>query len=181
MAGAPPDFVETTPVYTNLQRLIDEAKSNKMSLAVFKPKIILGFSWEADDRDWDPDKLEQMRSKENQGELFSEEAWRETFRVIPKLPYKFSYEFEDSEGKRSKLQILDWEIGALYWNCWRRAGKNEDEALEKVRLKYAGQFLKTDLHFFMGTTQQWHSVAPNPWVIIGVFPISHEHQMSLIG
>jgi len=137
-------------------------------------------SWEADDRDWDPDKLEQMRRKGNQGELFSEEAWRETFRVIPKLPYKFSYEFEDSEGKRPKLQILDWEIGALYWNCWRRAGRDEVEALEKVRIKYVDQFLKSDLHFFMGTTQQWHSVSLNPWVIIGVFPIPHEHQMSLI-
>jgi len=173
-------LLEKTTVYTNRQTLIDAAKANEMSLAAFKPAKILDFSWEADDRDWDPEKLEQMRSKENQGELFSEEAWRETFRVIPKLPYKFSYEFEDSEGKRSKLQILDWEIGALYWNCWRRAGRDEVEALEKVRIKYVDQFLKSDLHFFMGTTQQWHSVAPNPWVIIGVFPIPHEHQMSLI-
>jgi len=36
-----------------------------------------------------------------------------TFKVIPKLPYSFSYEFEDADRKKSKLQILDWEIGAL--------------------------------------------------------------------
>lgn len=41
------------------------------------------------------------------------------------------------------------------------------------------QFIKSDLHFFLGTTQQWHQVAPNPWVIIGVFPIPHEHQLGL--
>jgi len=173
-------LLETTPVYTNLQRLIDGAKSNKMSLAVFKPKIILGFSWEEEERDWDTKRLEQMRRQSNQGVLFEEEAWRKTFEVIPKLPYSFSYEFEDDEGKRSKLQILDWEIGALYWKCWRKAEKNEEEALEKVRIKYEDQFLERDMHLFLGTTQQFHFVAPNPWVIIGVFPIPHEHQMSLI-
>ena len=39
--------------------------------------------------------------------------------------------------------------------------------------------LKTDLHFFLGTTQQFHFVAPNPWVIIGVLPIPHERQLGL--
>ena len=39
--------------------------------------------------------------------------------------------------------------------------------------------LQKDLHFFLGTTQQWHLVAPNPWVIIGVFPIPHERQLAL--
>jgi len=39
--------------------------------------------------------------------------------------------------------------------------------------------LQKDLHFFLGTTQQWHQVAPNPWVIIGVLPIPHETQLGL--
>ncbi|RMD84560.1 MAG: hypothetical protein D6820_00940 [Lentisphaerae bacterium] len=173
-------LLETTPVYTNLQRLIDGAKTNKMSLAVFKPKRVLGFSWEEEERDWEPTRLEQMRRQSNQGLLFEEEAWRKTFKVIPKLPYSFSYEFEDDEGKRSKLQILDWEIGALYWKCLRKAEKNEEEALEKVRIKYEDQFLERDIHLFLGTTQQFHFVAPNPWVIIGVFPIPYDRQMSLI-
>jgi len=170
-------ILERMDAYTSLQTLIEGAKANDISLAVFKPKKILDFLYEEDDREWNPEKLEQMRSQDNQGELFSEEAWRKTFKVIPKLPYKFSYKFEDFEGKQSKLQILDWEIGALFWNCWQRAGKNDAVALEKVRNKYFDQFLKADLHFFMGTTQQWHSVAPNPWVIIGVLPVPHEHQM----
>ena len=38
---------------------------------------------------------------------------------------------------------------------------------------------RKDLHFFLGTTQEFHFRAPNPWVIIGVLPIPHEHQREL--
>ena len=69
-------------------------------------------------------------------------------------------------------------MGALYWNCLRSSA-NEAESLEKVRQKYFDSFLKTDLHFYLGTTQQFHQVAPNPWVIIGVLPIPHDPQGEL--
>ena len=52
--------------------------------------------------------------------------------------------------------------------------------MELVRAKYLTQFTKTDLHFFLGTTQQFHFVAPNPWVIVGVFPIPFEDQPALL-
>jgi len=53
-------------------------------------------------------------------------------------------------------------------------------ALSKVKQKYLESFLSTDLHFFMGTTYQFHFVAPNPWVVIGAFPVPHERQLGLI-
>jgi hypothetical protein len=56
----------------------------------------------------------------------------------------------------------------------------ECDLIKKVRAKYLDEFNRTDLHFFLGTTQQFHFVALNPWVIIGVFPIPHERQMDLI-
>lgn len=107
--------------------------------------------------------------------MFDNEDW---CRLIPKLPYSFSYLFEDDEGRKSELQILDWEIGALFWKCQRRSG--ESGAIEKVKKKYFEEFCQKDLHFFLGTTYQFHSIAPNPWVIIGVFPIPHQIQLELI-
>lgn len=172
-------LLETVTVHIRLEALIEGAKANALSLAVFKPARITRFLWEAEEREWDAAKVEEMRNLTNQGDLFAEEAWRRTFQVIPKLPYSFSYEFEDADGRKSKLQILDWEIGALFWNCMKRHGNDEAVALEKVRVKYETQFLKTDLHFFLGTTQQFHFMAPNPWVIIGVFPIPHRTQAEL--
>lgn len=64
-------------------------------------------------------------------------------------------------------------------DCRCSSEGDELKALAKVRQKYFDAFTSKDLHLFLGTTQQWHQVAPNPWVIIGVFPIPHEPQLGL--
>lgn len=173
-------LLRTAKVYTRLDELIAAAKANEMSLAVFRPTKIKAFVWEVEDREWDQAKVAEIRARSQQKELFAEEAWRETFKLIPKQPYSFSYRFEDADGRSSELQVLDWEVGALYWNCLRSCNGDEQAALEKVRAKYLDEFSRRDLHFFLGTTQQFHQVAPNPWVIIGVFPIPHERQLDLL-
>lgn len=172
-------IIDKGNVWTQLDSLIAAAKANKISLATFKPKAITDFVIEEEDeRQWNPKRMEEMRRLGNQGDIFAEE-WRKTFEVIPKLPYKFSYTFEDSVGRESTLCILDWEIGALFWNCRRAAGGDEKVALEKVRVKYVDQFLKSDIHLFLGTTKEYHQVAPNPWVIIGVFQVPDRPQGEL--
>jgi len=172
-------LLHTTTVFTRLETLIAAAKTNMLSLAVFKPTRITDFIIEPDERNWDPAKVEAMRQRAQQGDLFDEESWRKTFQIIPKIPYSFSYRFEDEVGQSSEMQILDWEIGALYSNCLRKALYDESIALQKVREKYMDAFLQTDIHLFLGTTLQFHFVAPNPWVIIGVLPIPYEQQISL--
>lgn len=166
-------------VFRSLADVIARAKANEISLALFKPTRVVDFVWEKEEAEWDPKKIEEMRKLASQGELFEEEQWRRNFKVIPKLPYSFSYRFEDEAGKASELQVLDWEVGALYWNCLKRADGDEALALAKVREMYFDRFTATDLHFFLGTTQQWHSVGVNPWVMIGVLPIPHETQPQL--
>lgn len=172
-------LLQTARVYDRLDRLIEGAKSNTLSLAVFKPTKVTDFIWEEEDRNWNQERLRQMRALHSQLALFEDNSWRQTFQLIPKLPYSFSYRFEDSTGKRSELQVLDWEAGALYWNCLNSTEGDEDAALAKVRNKYFDTFLKTDLHFFLGTTQQFHQVAPNPWIIVGVFPVPDDPQQRL--
>ena len=172
-------LLKTARVYDRLDDLIAGAKANEISLAVFKPTRITDFVWEEEERTWDPDKVREMRDATKQYDLFADNTWRETFKVIDKLPYSFSYKFEDATGKKSELQVLDWEAGALYWNCLRSTDGDEPKALAKVRQKYFDEFTKKELHFFLGTTQQFHFVAPNPWVIIGVLPIPEQKQLGL--
>ena len=172
-------LLQTARVYDNLDELIEGAKSNAVSLAIFKPSKVTDFIWENEDRDWNQERLGQMRTLYSQLALFEDNSWRQTFQLIPKLPYSFSCRFEDATERNSELQIMDWEIGALYWNCLKSTEGDELSALEKVRSKYFDMFLKTDLHFFLGTTQQFHQVAPNPWVIIGALPIPYELQKRL--
>ena len=167
-------------VFTRMDELIEGAKSNRFSLAVFKPTRVHDFLCEAaEEREWNPGRVAEMRRNTNQGELFSEEEWRNTFRLVKKLPYAFSYRFADETGRISTLQILDWETGMLYWNSLKSAGSDERIALQRMKGKYLDEFSRTNLHFFLGTTLQWHFRAPNPWVIVGVLAIPHEHQMDL--
>lgn len=153
-------------VYSNITQLIEESKApTNVSLATFKPTEITGFEIVKDTREWKGEWLELRK----QGDLFINVKSPET--LIPKLPYKFFYKFKDDSGKPSRLMIEDWEIGALYWNCLRRAEGDEEIALKKVREQYEANFIKNkDLYLFLGTTKEWHiRRANNPFVIIGVF------------
>ena len=173
-----------TQVYTNLTMLIDEAKSkSRTSLAIFKPKRILDFVIEADNGDWDPKKLASLLRQSKQLNLFQTvEEIENEFKVVQKIPYKFSYRFEDDSGRSSKMMIEDWEIGMLYLNCLRNADNDETVAIAKVKEKYLDAFLKKDLYFFLGTTKSRHLRSRNPFIIVGVFypPIqSPEEQLSI--
>lgn len=164
-------------VYTNLSKLIAEAKDDKIgtSLAVFKPTRMIDFVIENDEREWDRKKLDAARQ---QGLFDNNEN---PFEVFPKLPFKFSYKFADDEGKESTLMIEDWEVGQLYWNTFK-SSHSEDKAKADVRKKYWDDFALTkDLHFFLGTTREFHKIAPNPFIIIGTFhPKPNSGQMNLL-
>lgn len=163
-------------IYTNLAEAIAGANDNKHSLVIFKPKEILDFVVETTERTWGQDKLDALKAYLNQGSLFDEA--QEDFKVMPKLPYKFSYKFIDDNNVESTLMIEDWEIGQLYWNCLK--GADEKTAVEKVRQKYFDDFAKTkDLYLFLGTTRKFHGWAPNPFLIIGTFHPPIDNQGSL--
>jgi hypothetical protein len=167
---------------TNLQELIGKAKSDGTSHAVFKPSKIHDFVIESADRDWNTEKLESLRNLSKQMNLFQTvEEIESEYKVVPKVPYKFSYTFEDDSGKQSTMMIEDWEIGMLYFNCLKRANGDENVAVANVRKKYFDEFMTKDLYFFMGTTKQFHNVAPNPFIIIGVFYPPMQSQNQQIG
>ena len=164
-------------VYTNLTQLIAEAKNKDIctSLAVFKPTKIIDFIWEEVEREWSNDKLAQFQ----QLNLF-QNADEKKFEVVKKLPFKFSFKYEDDQGRQSTTMIEDWETGELYWHCLRRNDGNEQKACMDVRKKYFDDFSKTkDLYFFLGTTHLHHFTAKNPFLLIGTFHPKHISQLCL--
>jgi hypothetical protein len=171
---------KSNPVSADLKELIVKANSNALSLAIFKPNNIIDFIVEESAREWSKDKLSRLKEKAKQLHFFqSEEEVKKEFSVVNKLPFKFSYRFRDCNGEDAKLMIEDWEIGALYWNCLKRAGNNEQTAIKKVKKKYLDEFSKKDIYLFLGTTRQYHGWAKNPFVIIGVFYPSFENKPAL--
>lgn len=164
-------------VYCNLSELVAEAKNRNIgtSLAVFKPSVITDFYAELVERNWDQNRLQQL----NQLNLFDSER-KGKFEVVQKLPYRFKFRFRGNHGVESNMMIEDWETGQLYWNCLKRHEGNEERALADVRKKYFDDFARTkDLYFFLGTTQQFHHVGHNPFIIIGTFHPKKELQGSL--
>ncbi len=165
---------------TNLSSIIQQAHDNHLSLVTFKPSKIIDFLCEPCERTWKQEKLDLLKFKSQQMSLLqSEEEVRKEFLVVDKLPYKFSYVFEDDAGTRSTMMIEDWELGMLYWNCLKGCEGDEHKAIEKVKQKYWGKIAQTDIHLFLGTTKQYHGWAKNPFVIIGVFWPPIEPQQAL--
>ena len=167
--------IDKNKVYTNLEELITAAKSNTLSLAIFKPARILDLEVEKVSADWEISRVAAAQAVRDQGSLFDDpHTFR--FELMPKLPYKFRYKFEDENGTVSKLMIEDWEIGQLYWNCAHK--HNEDVAIKKVKEKYFDDLAKTkDLHLILGTTLEGHNRKfPNPFVIVGTMYPEHLSQ-----
>lgn len=177
-------FLDKVEVYEDLEALIGCAHRNELSLAAFRPTRFLQFTHEAVERQWDAKKLAVLEKEKRQLHLFKdEETVARELQVVRKLPYKFSYQFEDCRGKTSKLMIEDWEIGALFWNCLHDSQGDENLALAKVREMYWNQFVQSgshDLTLVLGTTLEHHNKkSPNPFVIISVFYPPPERQKRL--
>lgn len=169
-------------VYTNLEELISISRATNISLAIFKPTRVLDFVWEDVEREWPKEKLEAIKAKASQSSLFQspEEIARE-LQFVRKLPYRFSYVFEDDSGKRSTLMAEDWEVGMLYWTCLEAAHGDETQALKKVRQKCFDHFIRdTDLHFFMGTTKAYHGWSSNPFIIVGLYYPPRKTQLEFV-
>lgn len=159
-------------IHTNMEELIRMAKNDKVgtSLAMLRPSKVIDFICEPCEREWNPKKLSAIKANQMQPGLFDEDAARRLFKVVHKLPYKFSYVFTTEDGIERTMMIEDWELGQLYWNCLKAAEGNENIACQKVKEKYFDYMTtKCDLYFFLGTTRVFHKIAPNPFIIIGTF------------
>lgn len=83
---------------------------------------------------------------------------------LKKLLYDFHYHYEceTPNGKETlRHMITDWEVGALYWNCYQRYGTKWEKY---VRQKLEGEFAEKDLLFLMGTVHRF----PDQWLIVGL-------------
>ncbi len=113
------------------------------------------------DSDWtDADK-----TKLAQDGLFDSPSVKARAR-LRKLPFDFHYHYETG-GKVQRHKLVDWEAGALYWNCFRDHGPKGWEG--KFRQRLETEFSQKDLLLMMGTIHRF----PDQWLIVGfVYPPS---------
>lgn len=152
-------------VYTDLALLISEARNKAIStsLAVFKPARITGFTIQSVST-----KLENSQKRRTLQTQMDRNSAR---KLSEQVPYKFYYTFVDENGKRRKMQILDWEIYQLCRKLICKYGKRKGIIYTQLRKKYFDELARErDIHLFLGTTKYWHiRRSNNPFMIVGIF------------
>ncbi len=158
-------------VYDSMKMLLNDSLDPKnVSLATYKPAEIIKAYYEADRTDWDKEQSDYY----TQMSIFDYDQ-----KPLRKLPYKFKYVFRDGHGTIHDMQVLDWEIGALYWNCIRSSA-TEQQACDKVVDKLKEIAMKKELYLILGTTLDHHQRRlSNPFTVVGLYYPPRDEQITI--
>jgi hypothetical protein len=137
--------------------------AGRPTLALLHPSRVVGLDiTPVADPEWTTDEKDKLLSLQRQGNLF-EEADRD-LRLLRKLPFDFHYRYECTSPNGVQFyrhKIVDWEVGALYWNVFRKHGSKWEPPF---RAKIAEHLPAQDLHFLMGTIHRF----PDQWLIVSL-------------
>ncbi len=114
-------------------------------------------------KDWTKGEKDKLLQLQQQGDLF-DATDHASINTLRKLPHEFHFRYICKAGGRSteyRHKIVDWEIGALYWNVRRKHGGNWEQPF---RDKIERQLPKYDLQFLMGTIHRF----PDQWLIVSL-------------
>lgn len=114
--------------------------------------------------DWTDVQKEKLTRAQSQMSLFNKNEQIQPDVMLRKIPYKFYYHYtiDTPDGKLSqKHKIVDWEAGALYWNCFHSHGKNWEQPFRK---KMEEDLPSKDLMFLLGNIQRFR----DQWLIISL-------------
>lgn len=158
------NWIEKLPTYDNFDAIQRDRIEKKISLALLKPKKVLGFIIEEEKNpDWTEDELSKLIQAQLQGSLFDD--GKKDLYTLQKMPYKFYYKYlyDTPFGEKEIMhKIVDWEVCALYRNCKKDYGNNWQEPFIQ---KMEGNLTSKDLMFFMGNIHRF----PHQWLIISLF------------
>ena len=170
-----------------LQRFTDFATveryrvTNFGTLALLQPKRILGLDVKpVGSPEWTEDEKEKLLQLQSQGDLFNADEEGKRLRLLRKIPFDFHYRYEceiDGQTRSYRHKLVDWEVGALYWNVRAKHGESWEEPF---RRKLEQQLPASDLMFLMGTIHRF----PDQWLIVSLIyppkqPPEVENQLSL--
>ena len=163
------DIVLKSKIYQNLDEIINLAnQKNTLSLCIFNPQKFLHVYFEAKDVETFTNEEKKAYKNANLNLFEHSNNCEVEFKAMPSLPYNIKLEFEDNQGKKSKMNILDWEINQLYWTL-KKKNYDEKKIKEGIKDKVFWMIEKRDLYLCLGTMKQMHGWTSNPFTIIGLF------------
>lgn len=158
-------WIDKIPSFSNFDDLEASRLAHGTTLALLRPKLLVELLIsDADSPDWTDEEKAILLKDEMQGNLFTEEEARQHVRELRKVPFDFHYRYicDTPEGEKAfRHKIVDWEAGALFWNCRRSYGAEWERPF---RAKLGEQLPGRDLMFLMGNQHRF----PHQWLIISV-------------
>ncbi len=157
-------WLDKLPVFESFAAVEAARQAHGTTLALLRPGRIVGLDiTPVDSPDWTEDERAKLVSLQHQADLF-DDTDKGSVAQLRKLPYDFHYRYEcmTPEGPvEHRLKIVDWEIGALYWNVRRDHGPNWEKPFrEKLQTFMPAQ----DLLFLLGTIHRF----PDQWLLISL-------------
>ena len=158
------DPLSKVKVYDDFFALETDRIENGTTLGIVRPARILGLEISAASRpEWTKAEKSKLLQSQQQAGLF-DATDAKALTTLRKLPHDFHYLYECSVAgvaKQYRHKIVDWEAGALYWNCVRSHGAGWEVPF---RQKLENQLPAADLLFLLGTIHRF----PDQWLIVSL-------------
>lgn len=157
-------FIDRIPLFPDFASLESERRRNGATIGLVRPMRISALDiMPARTPDWTEEERSKLFQLQQQGNFFEANI---TDNIVPlrKLPFDFYYRYEcEVNGKvfSYKHKIVDWEVGALYWNVRHKHGLNWESAF---RAKLEWELPKCNLMLLMGNIHRFQ----DQWLIISL-------------
>jgi len=160
------EAIQNVITFSSFAELESNRQSNGNTLAFLKPTKIRSLDIrKVKDPNWTKEELDKLLGYQKQAGLFDDEP--KDIKLLQKLPYDFYYNYVcevDGIEYEHTHKIVDWEAGALYWQCVNKYG---DDWEAPFRNKLETELPNKELLFLMGTIHRF----PDTWLIISlVYP-----------
>lgn len=158
-------WIEKLPIFDSFDAIEARRLATGQSLALLRPKRLLSLEIrESDNPDWTPEDREKLLQLQAQGDLFQQDEEAKQLRLLKKIPHDFYYRYEAAASggvSEHRHKLVDWEVGALYWNCQRLYGRDWEAAF---RQKLESEFAEKDLFLLMGNMHRFQ----NQWLAVSL-------------
>ena len=158
-------WIDKIPLFTNFAAIEGQRQESKESLALLRPKRILGLEIKPSRHaDWTDEERAKLIQEQMQGSLFAQTEAEQQIKDLRKIPFDFYYSYvcDTPSGETEyRHKIVDWEAGALYWHCHRNHGPGWEPPF---RAKLEEKLLGQDLMFLMGNIHRFQ----DQWLIVSL-------------
>lgn len=158
-------WIDKIQIFSDFGEIERNRQSNGDTLALLRPSRVTRLEIKkADSPDWTDAEKTKLLQMQRQGYLFDAVEEGRNLKLLKKIPFDFYYNYEcdvNGETVSYRHKLVDWEIGALYWNVRRQHG----EAWEApFRAKLEDDLPSKDLMLLFGTIHRF----PDQWLIVSV-------------